>query len=330
MSCNEYTEEKSQMMKLPQWLQNTDQTWETDFDTGKKLKRSKDFVQKTLGDIMEFLRSSLFAEQIASSKGLMQSLDPRVKVFLAFVLLLTVNSVHHLQLLWTAYGILVIIALFSAISLKTLFKRVWLVIPLFTGIMVIPALFNWVRPGDPILTLWHFGGPVYFGPFHFPSVLAVTRQGLMGDILIISRVGISVTVAVMLTLTTRWRELLRALRSFFVPAMFVATLEMTYRYLFVLMSAIEDMFMARKSRDARSSSGKEQRRFVGSSIAVLFAKSHQMSDEIYTGMLARGYTGEVKLLETFKLQMSDLFAGGLVTLACLTLYIGDKVLNVLH
>lgn len=276
------------------------------------------------------MQDAVFAEQIALMKGGLQSLDPRVKLLLAFVLLLTVNSIHSLPLLWGGYGVLAVVAVCSAISLQTLIKRVWLVVPLFTGIMVLPALFNWVRPGDPILTLWNFGSPIHAGFFNFPSTLAITKQGFWGDVLMVSRVGVSVTIAAMLTLSTRWRDLLRAMRAFFVPAMFVAVMEMTYRYLFVLMRILEEMFTARKSRDAHASSGKEQRRFVGLSIAALFARSHQMSEEIYAGMIARGYTGEIKTAETFQAKMMDFFIAGVVVLFCLTVYAADKVISFLY
>lgn len=61
-------------------------------------------------------------------------------------------------------------------------------------------------------------------------------------------------LAVLLTLTTRWNNLLRALRTIFVPKIFIVTLEMTYRYIFVLITLLEDMFLARKARDSGHSS----------------------------------------------------------------------------
>ncbi|MDP4128357.1 MAG: cobalt ECF transporter T component CbiQ, partial [Bacillota bacterium] len=190
-----------------------------------------------------------------------------------------------------------------------------------------PSLFNWVRPGDPLWLLWTFSNPFQIGPLHFPAELSITRQGFEGAVLLISRVGISVTLAVLLTLTTRWNNLLRALRTFFVPKIFIVTLEMTYRYIFVLITLMEDMFFARKSRDAGQSSGAEQRRFVGSSIAHLFGKSLQMSEEVYTSMAARGYTGEIHTLQKFQLRWVDVFSLGVSLMACLTLYAADKVLG---
>ena len=309
-------------MNLPLWLQKNSSL--APFPS--KLKQSN-FIQKTLKGIIDFVRESVYSEEIALRSGFLQAMDPRMKLLAIFSLLVTVNLLRHLPLLWGVYLGILILATLSKVPTQFIIQRVWLVIPLFTGIMVFPALFNWVRPGDPLWIIWTFSTPLHIGPIHFPHELAITRQGFWGALLLISRVGISVTLAVLLTLTTRWNNLLRALRTFFVPKIFIVTLEMTYRYIFVLITLLEDMFLARKARDSGHSSGAEQRRFVGSSIAHLFGKSLQMSEEVYTSMIARGYTGEIYTLQRFQLHWVDVFSLGVSIMASLTLYAADKVLG---
>ncbi|OLN33129.1 cobalt ECF transporter T component CbiQ [Desulfosporosinus metallidurans] len=310
-------------MDLPLWLQTNSPPAPS---PSTKVKQSN-FIQKTLQGIIHFVRESVYSEEIALRPGFLQALDPRMKLLAIFSLLITVNLLRHLPLLWGIYLGILILAMLSKVPSRFLIQRVWFVIPLFTGIMVLPSIFNWVRPGDPLWMLWTFSTPHHLGPIHFPPELTITRQGFWGAILLISRVGISVTLAVLLTLTTRWNNLLRALRTFFVPKIFIVTLEMTYRYIFVLITLLEDMFLARKARDAGRSSGSEQRRFVGSSIAHLFGKSLQMSEEVYTSMVARGYTGEIFTLQRFQLRWVDIFSAGVSLMACLTLYAADKVLG---
>ncbi|KLU60223.1 nickel transport protein NikQ [Peptococcaceae bacterium CEB3] len=312
-------------MKLPDWLEENSPALCPCGCLGGRKKQG--FVQKTLEDIVRFLHDSVFSEEVALQTGFLQSLDPRVKVAALLLLLISLNLLSHLTLLWGFYLVLLLAAHLSGLSVRSLLKRVWLVVPLFTGIMALPALFNWVRPGDPLLTLFHLGAPLYIGPWRLPATLTITEQGLRGDALLVSRVGISVTLAMIITLTTRWHDLLRALRSFFLPKIFVATLEMTYRYIFVLVMSLEEMFMARKARDAGLSDIKEQRRFVASSIGGLFGKSQLMSEEIYQAMIARGYNGEVRLSRHFKLTWLDLFTTGVILLSSLTLYAADKVLG---
>jgi cobalt/nickel transport system permease protein len=309
-------------MELPLWLQKNSSL----APSPSKTKQSN-FIQKTLQGIIGFLRKSVYSEEIALRSGFLQAMDPRMKLLAIFSLLVTVNLLRHLPLLWGVYLVILILATLSKVPARFLIQRVWLVIPLFTGIMVFPALFNWVRPGDPLWIIWNFSTPLHVGPIHFPPELIITRQGFWGALLMISRVGISVTLAVLLTLTTRWNNLLRALRTFFVPKIFIVTLEMTYRYIFVLVTLLEDMFLARKARDSGHSSGAEQRRFIGSSIANLFGKSLQMSEDVYTSMIARGYTGEIYTLQRFQLRWMDVFSMGVSLMLSLSLYAADKVLG---
>jgi cobalt/nickel transport system permease protein len=312
-------------MELPSWLSEVNPALCRCGCGGGRRKRN--FIEKTLQDIVGFLREAVFSEEIAMSQGYLQSLDPRVKVITLIFLLVVVNLSSHLSLLWSFYFILLVVAALSHLPLRQVITRVWLVIPLFTGIMVLPALFNWVRPGQPLWIIWEFRQPLSIGSLSLPSTLAVTRQGVWGGIMLVSRVGISVSLAVVLTLSTRWMDLLRALRSFFVPRIFIVTLEMTYRYIFVLITAVEEMFLARKARDAGQSSPKEQRRFVATAMGGLFGKSLKMSEEVYWAMTARGYTGEIRLLQRSRLRWQDVIILILVVLAGLIMIAANKALG---
>ncbi len=325
-------------MDLPLWLQENNPGFQKpklnpELDPGKsgiakfRPRRKRGFIQKTLEEIVRVLRDSFFSEELAMRPGFLQSLDPRVKILALVVLLLSNNLISHLGVLWGSYLVLLALAAWSGVGLGPLLKRVWLVVPLFSGIMVLPAIFNWVRPGDPLFTIFTADQPWHVGFLHFPAVLAVTKQGVNGAVLLVSRVGISVTLAFIVTLTTRWTDLLKALRSFFVPRIFVTTLEMTYRYIFVLITILEEMFLARKARDAGRSSTSEQRRFIASAMASLFARSLHMSEEVYAAMTARGYSGEVYTMHRFRLRLPDLFFALFVLLTSLTFYVADKVLR---
>ncbi|WP_407305770.1 cobalt ECF transporter T component CbiQ [Desulfosporosinus sp. SB140] len=311
-------------MELPGWLNETSPAL---CRCGCSGRQKGHFIEKTLRDIVRIIHEAVFAEEIAMRQGFLQRLDPRVKVITLMYFLVIVNLCSQLSLLWGFYFVLLAAALFSHLPLRQVVARVWLVIPLFTGIMVLPSLFNWVRPGDPLWVIADFQHPFHFGFLSLPSTLALTKQGLRGGIMLVSRVGISVSLAVVLTLSTRWMDFLRALRSFFVPRIFIVTLEMTYRYIFVLVTAMEEMFLARKARDAGQSAPKEQRRFVGSAVGGLFGKSLQMSEEVYWAMTARGYSGEIRLLQRSRLSWQEVIILLLVVLAGLIIIVANKVLG---
>lgn len=311
-------------MELPIWLNETSPSM---CRCGCGGRRKGNFIEKTLHDIVNFLREAVFSEKIAMRQGFLQHMDPRVKVMSLFYLLVVINLGSNLALLWTFYFVLLGVAFLSHLPVRQVISRVWLVIPLFTGIMVLPSIFNWVRPGESLWMIWDFGHSFSLGPITLPSTLAVTKQGIGGAILLVSRVGISVSLAVVLTLSTRWMEMLRALRSFLVPRIFIVTMEMTYRYIFVLVKAMEEIFIARKARDAGQSSLKEQRRFVATTMGGLFGKSLQMSEEVYNAMTARGYTGEIRILHQSRLGWQDILILMFVILAGLIMFAAEKVLG---
>jgi cobalt/nickel transport system permease protein len=254
------------------------------------------FLDKTLLAVANVAEQSLFSEAYAHRRGLLQTLDVRIKL-LTFLFLLVVISVLRVpQTLWLLYGISLALAAVSGVSLIFFLKRVWLFVPLFSAAIVLPALLNIITPGDPLFVLVKLSRPHTWGPYTVPAEIAVTRQGLWGGIVFVSRVAASVSFAVLFTLTTKWAEVFAGLRSLRVPRVFVVTLGMTYRYLFVFLRLIQDMYRARKSRTIRSLSLEAERSWTASRIGVTFKKSVDMSEDIYKAMLSRGFHGEFRSL----------------------------------
>ncbi|GAA3297828.1 cobalt ECF transporter T component CbiQ [Dactylosporangium vinaceum] len=260
------------------------------------VRRKGSFVAKTLAGASGVLRQAIFSEDVAAAKGLLQRLDPRVKLVSMIGLLVVVALVHSLPLLALSYVATVALAVASGLSLGYFLKRVWLFVPIFTGVVVLPATLSIVTPGDILLPLWHWNGVAE----------GVTAQGLHGAGLIVARVATSISLVVLLTLTTPWVRLLAALRALGVPKIFVLIIGMAYRYLFLLLDAVDDMYTARK---ARTLTGRrdtpEGRAFVAAGAGTLFGKAHQLSEEVHQAMTARGYTGDAQTLTAFRLRRAD-------------------------
>jgi len=259
------------------------------------------FVEKTIEEMARVMREEFFAGQIAARPGLLQGIDPRVKVLTTLFLIIVAGLMHHLLSFLLLNLWIIWLAHTSRVPLGTFLKRVWLVVPLFTGIIVLPAIFNIVRPGEPLLTLFHFGRQLHLGAWVSPPTLAVTRQGVLGALVLILRVGSCVSLAVLLTLTTRWQMLLKALHMILVPQIFITVLEMTYRYIYLFLQTAGDMFVARKSRTVGRTSTGEQRRFVSGAMGALWNKAYAMSEEVHAAMVARGYTGRPAALAVFRM-----------------------------
>jgi cobalt/nickel transport system permease protein len=265
------------------------------------------------------LEEVFFSEEYAKKKGIVQSIDPRVKLVSLMMLLIDLSFMQDIRALLVIYLLVLALTGISRIALSLVIKRVWLTVALFSLLVVIPAMFNFVTPGDPILTLLRFDSPHQIGYFKVPQEITITRQGLAGVTLFVLRVTVSVTLVLVVTLTTRWTELLKAISVFRVPQIFILVLGMTYRYIFLLIRIVQNMFLAKKSRVIRMGTTGEEQAWVASRIGLLLKKSFKLSDDVYSAMRSRGFTGKVKSYETFNLQPADFVALGGAGVACAAL-----------
>lgn len=276
-------------------------------------KPAQSFLEKSLAGFADTLEQSLFAEEIARQDGLLQRLDPRVKLLGALALLLAVSFSRNLGIIVALYLLTLPIAAFSRVPLGFYLKRVWLFMPFFTGFIALPALFNLFTPGPALVTLLNF--PQF--------TLSITQPGLVTAAFLVLRVGTSVSLTVLLILTTRWAILLRSLRVLRLPQAFVLILGMTYRYIYVLLHTANDMFLARKSRLVGRMSGAEDRRWLTASMGTLLAKSYDLSDQVYLAMQSRGFRGEVLVLDTFRMTARDwLWLGIFISVAAIAIVLG--------
>ncbi len=278
-------------------------------------KSSRGFFERTLGDLTGVLEQTLFAEEIARQDGLLQSLDPRAKVIGALALLIAISASHNLLVIVALYALTLPIAAASRVPMRFYFKRVWMFMPFFTGLIALPALFSPFTPGTPIVTLIDLASPQVY--------LAITLPGVVTAAFLLFRVGTSVSIAVLLILTTRWATLLKSLRVLHVPQAFVLILGMTFRYIYVLIHAANNMFLARKSRLVGRMSGAEERHWLTASLGTLFVKSYDLSDQVYLAMLSRGFRGDAQVIDALVWRSVDwLWLATFLTVATTAIWIG--------
>jgi cobalt/nickel transport system permease protein len=163
-----------------------------------------------------------------------------------------------------------------------------------------------------------------WGPYTIPAEIAITRQGLRSGMVFVSRVAASVSWAILFTLTAKWGEIFAGLRALLVPRVFVATLGMTYRYLFVVLRLVQDMYRARKSRTIRPLSAAAERNWIASRIGITFQKSMQMSDDVYKAMISRGFHGEFPSINRFHATRADYLWLTTVLCCCALLILHER------
>ena len=271
-------------------------------------KNSRGVVERSLSSFVDALEHAFYAEELAKKNGVLQKLDPRVKIVAILPLIVIAALSRRLWVIAALFAVALAVAVLSRVPLGTLARRVWLGVLTFTGLISIPALF--VTPGQAIYSLPLLGW-------------TVTAQGLRAAMYLIVRAETAATFSVLLVLCTPWINLLKALRVLRVPIVLVVILGMTHRYIFLLLWNAHDMFTSRKSRMVGRLDGREQRRAATASVGVLMSKTLQLSGDVYQAMRSRGFQGEVYVFDEFQTGWFDwVILAAFVTIAALALWFG--------
>jgi len=256
--------------------------------------KHNNFIERSIMGALSFLRESVFSDEYALQKGFLQSLDPRIKAVSFLFFLLTTLYTKSITVCLCLYVLCLVLSRFSRINLGFFLKRTWIFIPLFSLFIAIPALFSIFTPGDPITGFRVLG-------INF----IITSQGLYGALLFVARVITSVSFAVLLSITTKQFELLKVLRVFRIPQVFIMTLGMCYRYIYLFMEIIENTYLAIKSRVGQRVHYGSGQHIVAWNMASLWHRSYRMNEAVYGAMLSRGYSGEPAILNDFRARPRD-------------------------
>jgi len=260
---------------------------------GTLLRRhSRSFVEATLASLLHASEYAATAEHSAESGGLLQRVDPRVKVVGLILLVIVVAASRHLVVIGALFAFALSLALLSGIGISKLASWVWTPVLFFTGAIALPAML--------------------FAP-----------RGVRSAAYLLSRAETAATLSALLVLTTPWPWVLKSLRVLKCPTVLVAILGMTYRYVFEILRTALDMFESRRSRTVGSLSPAENRRLAASAVGVLLSKSVHLSGDVHLAMQSRGFRGEVHVLPDFRARGTDwCWLAGFVFLAAAALWWG--------
>jgi cobalt/nickel transport system permease protein len=237
--------------------------------------------------------------------SLLHRLDPRVKT--AVALLAIVSTALLPDGAWAAFGLMLALVLAASrvAGLGATYPVARSFVALPFALAALTAVFT--LPGEPRLAL-------ALGPWH----IVATDAGVLRFTSIVARSLLSVQVAILLTATTPFPELLHALRHLGLPSLLVTIVSLMYRYLFVLTDEATRLLRAREARSVGSGGSVVWRgRVAGHMVGQLFLRSYDRSDRVYNAMLARGMDGRHLILNPRALGAADWLAaaGAAATLA---------------
>jgi cobalt/nickel transport system permease protein len=246
--------------------------------------------------------------------SLVHQLDPRIKLVVALLFILTVSltpfgAFAAYAALW---GVVMLVVVLAGVKGGTLLRRSLVAIPFALAAVTLP----FTIPGETLATLPIFGG------------LTLSIEGTVRFLSILVKSWISVQMAVLLVTVTSFPDLLWSLRALHIPQPLVAIVGFLYRYLFVLSDEVLRMVRARAARSAaldgmRSGGTLAWRgKVAGQMAGSLMIRSFERSERIYNAMLARGYRGQIQMMAQPQLRRIDLLALGVALLLFVLVLLG--------
>jgi cobalt/nickel transport system permease protein len=158
-------------------------------------------------------------------------------------------------------------------------------------------------------------------PFIVLASLAVPWKGYMGVGFLFVRAILCLLLLILLTNTTRFVELLRALRKLGCPQILAMNLSFLYRYLFVLTEEAMRMKQARDCRRVKRAPFVKELKVLSSMLGTLLIRSFERAERMHAAMLSRGYSGDFPVVSPKRFSWHDLaFLSGVTIFIAATVY----------
>jgi cobalt/nickel transport system permease protein len=225
------------------------------------------FVNKSILSLLSIL-SRIRTHTGYSTEGTHVSAVLKVAFTFLLIVLLSISR----SFTFTIIVIVYLISLLSLMRADQIIKilKVSFVIGLFTVVLLMPAVF------------WgNYYSIIMITPKIFATVMAVN----------------------ILSYSTPWNSITNALKTFFVPDIFILVLDITIKYIVLLGDFSLNMLYSLKLRSV----GKNRNKYNSlSGIAgTMFIKSKEMAEDMYSAMECRGFTGEYQVIKKIRFTSPD-------------------------
>jgi len=226
-------------------------------------------------------------EEFAYGQSLIHRLDPRGKIllFLIFSVFCVICSSYKGLLLYNIFSVSILFL--AKLPLKALIKRL-VFINLFN-------LFLWISLvlGDLI------------DSFYRAHILIIKPETIKLGLMITLKSNALFLCALGLVSTTSLSSLAHALIHFKIPSKLVLIFFLSYRYFSLLHHEYDKLKMALKTKAFRPKTDFKTYRTYAYLLGMLILKSLTKAEDLYRGMLARGYRGNYPLLNHFHFHPMD-------------------------
>lgn len=232
------------------------------------------------------------ADGYEDKDSIIHRLDPRTKIACLILFIFIVTLTPPLRILeFCIYAALLLsLILISRLSILKIMKRAFVIIPF---VLLVAVFLPFLKHGNVIYSL----------NLHVLN-LSVTDSGVIALWNSFIKSLLSVTSMIILTSTTSFPEIMHGLQKLRIPKIIVMLISFMYRYLFVLLNEVKTL---QNSWHSRYFGGKFLRQItiMGTILGSLFIRTYEKSERIFLAMSARGYEGEIKIVEQSRLGVPD-------------------------
>jgi cobalt/nickel transport system permease protein len=224
-------------------------------------------------------------EKQAYKDSFIHRLDARVKIILAFAVIIAIVAVPYSTMVYTV-GIIFFVFfmglwILSRLSPAVYLRRLAEIIPLW-GIVIFFQIFlknKYYTEYHALLTL--------------PFGIAIYSESVTFSFILLVKFIISISFIILLSSTTKIQDMLEGATRLGLPADFALILGMMIRYLFVFGYIYRKVTESLVTRcfDAfdRKLSYRYRIRQLGYTIGTMFIRAYEQGERVYISMLCRGY-----------------------------------------
>ena len=235
----------------------------------------------------------MFEESLAEGRSFLHTLDPRVKIIVAFAYAMIVALSSRLSsLIWAGLFVGILLGL-AQLGPRRVLRQI-LLANYFILLLVLVLPFTY--PGKVLYS---------FGPF------SLTKEGAIYALTIFLKSNLILTCLVLLLSTTSVFTLAHALHHLHVSEKLVQLIFFSFRYVHVIHREYQKLMAAIKLRGFVPRTNFYTYKTYAYLVASLLIKSYDRSERVYKAMLCRGFKGVFPTYRHFKMQRKDkLFALG--------------------
>lgn len=124
------------------------------------------------------------------------------------------------------------------------------------------------------------------------------------SVLLVIKALTTITVVNIISSISKWNDITKTLKVFFIPDIFILVLDITIKYIVIFGDFSINMLYALKLRSVGKNKNKSNS--VSGIIGTMFIKSKEMAEEMYGAMECRGFTGEYKSHSKYKFRLNDM------------------------